>query len=84
MEEQTKNTAIINVKTNTITPKIKWTSQTEYVDIDTGEIITKKQQEKEYIIIKTKKHVKINNENNIARVRYTNECTKTGKQKKLF
>lgn len=64
--------------------KLKWTSISEYVDQDTGEMLTKKHVEKYYIIIKKHKHVTINEHTNSGTIRWTNECTKTGKQRTLF
>ena len=40
----------------------KWYSLSEYVDIDTGEIISKKKYEKEYYKINTSKKYELENE----------------------
>lgn len=58
----------------------KWISKTEYVDIETGEVINNKEV-KNYIIINKKKHVKF--ENNAGTITWTNECRKS-KQGRLF
>lgn len=61
--------------------KIKWYSINEYVDIDTGEKISKSLVEREYIIIKKIKKTIVNNgQGNIIR---TCECIKN-KQLKLW
>lgn len=64
--------------------KLKWTSISEYVDEETGEILTKKQVEEYYIIIKKVKYGNIDNTTNTGIIRWINVCTKRGKQKKLF
>lgn len=64
--------------------KLKWTSISEYVDEETGEVLTKKQVEEYYIIIKKVKHGNIDNTTNTGIIRWINVCTKGGKQKKLF
>lgn len=62
--------------------KIIWFSISEYVDIDTGEVLDKKMAtSKQYIIIKkTKKH-EVNN--TTGTVYIINECRKSG-QIELF
>ncbi|WNK14255.1 MAG: hypothetical protein [Microvirus sp.] len=66
-----------------------WTT-TEYIDIDTGEIISKKNATENYIIIKKQRHVNIKQEikhrrkYNIGIVTYRYECTKNGSQIRLW
>lgn len=55
---------------------IKWYSVTEFVDISTGEIITKSKYEREkYITIKINKSYKI--EKNHGIIKYSRECEKS-------
>ena len=55
--------------------EIKWYSITEYIDISTGEIISKSEYEREkYITIKINKTYKINKDNGI--IKYSRECEK--------
>lgn len=62
--------------------KRKWITISEYVDITTGEIITKSEYEREYY--KVKKPTKTIEYNEKYRIiRYTNECRKH-EQTKLF
>lgn len=54
---------------------IKWYSITEYVDISTGEIISKNEyQRKGYKTIKISKTIKIEKNNGI--IKYSRECEK--------
>jgi hypothetical protein len=59
----------------------KWYTATEYVDTDTGELITKKEFEKNYY--KTKSTRKIEIQENYGIIKYINECRITG-QERLF
>jgi hypothetical protein len=59
----------------------KWYTISEYVDINTGEIIDKKIAMKKYIKIKTIKKTEINE--NIGIIKYITECKENG-QTKLF
>lgn len=62
--------------------KIQWFTESEFVDIETGEIITQEKIKKlEYIIIKKTKHATVNNSTGIVKI--TNQCRRTG-QLKLF
>lgn len=75
-----------------------WTTISEYVDQRTGEMLDAKRVKQEYIIIKKTKHVEIIKEiiwkykdgreygETVRRgiVRWTNECSKGGKQTSLF
>lgn len=83
---QPANSAYIQNKTKLN----KWWKSNIYVDLQTGERITKKNAETNYIIIKKKKNVtyiKQLNKNRqyetIGHIEYTNECTRNGKQIKL-
>ena len=59
--------------------KIKiWKTVSQYVHLETGEVLTKCEAEKNYIILKKTKHVRINNENKSATIYYVYECTRTG------
>lgn len=75
--------------------KLRWTTTSEYVDKDTGEVLTKEQAEKEYRIIK--KTIKRTTYEKYVPKQYggailtkfglttvTNECTREGKQLKLL
>lgn len=55
-----------------------WYTQSEYVDIQTGEQIKKNEAENKYIIIRKKIKYEINNDYGIRRI--INECTREGKQ----
>lgn len=57
---------------------IVWITVSDYVDIETGEIIKKN---KDYITIRKHKKVEING--NFGIIKYTHECEKT-RQQKLF
>lgn len=59
-----------------ITWPITWTSKTVYVDMDTGEQITKHNALNNYIIIKTDKHAKLNANKTAGRIEYTRRCKK--------
>lgn len=52
--------------------EIKWTTKSEYVDIDTGEKLDKELVEKQYIIIKKKKHSEKYKSTGTTTI--TNEC----------
>lgn len=54
-----------------------WKSSSEYVDIDTGEIITKRKALRDYQILNKSKKVEINKNNGTGLIRYTNECRKS-------
>ncbi len=62
--------------------KIKWYSKSVYVDIDTGEIISKSLMLREYIKGKSSKIVQIK-ENN-GQIEYTIECRRNGQTKITF
>lgn len=68
----------------------KWNTIVEYVDIETGEIISKSNFERNYYRIRSTKsteikEVKISNEIlNYGYVKYTSECRRKPKQGKLF
>ena len=65
--------------------KIKiWKTVCQYVHLETGEVLTKYEAEKNYIILKKTKHVRINNENKSATIFYVYECTRTGSQTRLW
>ena len=53
----------------------KWYTQTEFVDIETGEIIRKSVFEKEYYKIKINKKIQINGNN--GTITYQYECRPT-------
>lgn len=55
--------------------KLKWTSTSQYVDVDTGEILTKKEVKENYKVIKTIK--KIEHGTEYGYIKYTNECRKS-------
>ena len=66
------------MKTNVQT----WKTESDWVDIETGEIIEKKRiKNGEYILIKTTKNYKKDGETNIKQ--YCYECRRS-KQKRLF
>lgn len=52
--------------------KIKWYTTNEYVDVETGEIITKSKAEREYIITRKTKEYKNNGKYN--EIKISNEC----------
>lgn len=60
---------------------LKWYGMSEYVDVHTGEIISKAEYEREYIKIKTNKKYEVNETYGI--IRYTIECERN-RQTKLF
>lgn len=64
--------------------KLKWFTVSEYVDIETGELIPKSEIENGiyYIKNKTKSH-EINEQQNYGIRKFINECKRTG-QTKLF
>lgn len=63
------------------TPVIKWNSNTIYIDVETGEIITKYRTEKDnYVIIKTTKNVKFNTNKTIGYIEYTKQCRRNTQQ----
>lgn len=62
---------------------IHWTSNTKWVDLDTGEEITKHNAQSNYIKIKTVKNAKINDIKTRGHIEYINECRKS-RQTKLF
>lgn len=71
----------------TITPKngkIRWSSNTIYVDIDTGERITQIDAKQNYITLKSSKHATINNTKTKGHVEYTKQCRRKYKQLELF
>lgn len=55
---------------------IRWTSHTEYYDIQDGVQISKTDAKKNYIKLKTTKHVKINEIRTAGVIKYTVECKK--------
>lgn len=61
--------------------KIKWTSKTEYVDVETGEVITKSLAEREYIKKRSTKFTIIQNNN--GTIKWITECERN-RQQKLF
>lgn len=64
-------------------PIIRWIHTTKYVDITTGEEITKSNASRNYIIIKNKKYVTFNQSKTIGTVEHTKECQRDP-QGKLF
>jgi len=60
---------------------IKWYTMTEYVDIETGELISKSEYEKNYYKIKNNKKIEITENHGI--IKYITECRQHG-QKRLF
>lgn len=59
--------------------KIKWYAVTQYVDIETGEIISKSLKERKYITVKTSKQHEIKEYRNgekIGIIKHTNECVR--------
>lgn len=65
------------------TTAIHWKSESKYVDIDTGEEITKHNAATNYIKIKLSKHVQINEIKTKGTIYYIHECRKQP-QGKLF
>lgn len=61
--------------------EIKWNTKTEYVDIETGEVITKEKAIQAYVIIKKTKNVKIYKKT--GTITWVNQC-RTSIQLKLF
>lgn len=61
--------------------KVNWKTKSEYVDIDTGEQLTKEEVIKQYIIIKKRKHSEKYKSTGVTTI--TNECRRTN-QGKLF
>lgn len=75
--------------------KLRYTTTSEYVDKDTGEILTKEQVNKEYIIIKKIKKRTVYEQyvrekygtqilTKFGLITITNECTRSGKQLEIF
>lgn len=60
---------------------MKWITITEYIDVETGEIITKSEYERNYIKLKSTKKFEITEKYGITN--YQIECQKS-KQTKLF
>lgn len=58
---------------------IKFYSESTYVDIETGEIITKSKFEREYYKIRSNKKTIINENHGI--IKHTIECRRNGQQK---
>lgn len=66
---------------------IRWKAQAKYVDIDTGEILTRKDGEDKtkYIIIKTTKNeTEYNHNKTAATIHYTKQCRKQPQQQFKF
>lgn len=65
---------------------IRWTAITNYVDIDTGQVLTKKiaTDKNKYIKIKTEKYGTVNNVKTRGTIEYTVECRKQPQQKLPF
>lgn len=61
--------------------RTKWITMNEYVDKETGEFITEKTKNKDYITINKTKKVIING--NYGYITYTNECERN-RQTRLF
>lgn len=61
-----------------------WTSETTYIDIDTGEMITKHKYNKEYYHIKTEIETIINKNKSHGHKKYTKIGRKKPEQGKLF
>lgn len=59
----------------------KWYTITEYVDTETGELITKQKFEKEYYKINSTRKIEIHE--NYGTIKYINECRPT-RQTRLF
>lgn len=53
-----------------------WTSRTIYVDIETGEIITKEEAKKNYNVVKTTKVSKLNPNKTHGTTEFTRQCRK--------
>lgn len=75
--------------------KLRWTTTSEYVDKDTGEVLTAQQVKETHIIIKKRikketyeEYIKESNGSQtltkFGRIRVTNECTRTGKQIRIW
>jgi len=62
---------------------IHWTSNSKYVDTETGEEITKYNATRNYITKKIKKHVKINDIKTKGHIEYVHECRRNP-QRELF
>ena len=56
---------------------IRWTSKTIFVDIDTGEILTKHNAKTNYLIIKKTKNAEVNTIGTAGTIIWTNECRKS-------
>lgn len=52
----------------------KWTTVSEYVDIDTGEVLNKEQVKEQYTIIKKNKKTKLYEQQQHGLITITNEC----------
>lgn len=59
----------------------KWYTVSEYIDIETGELIGKKEVEKNYHKLKTNRKVEITENHGI--IKYITECRNT-RQQRLF
>jgi len=59
----------------------KWYTESQYVDIETGEIITKQQYENEYYKVKTNRKIEITD--NYGIIKYITEC-RARNQTRLF
>ncbi len=60
---------------------MKWYTETEYVDVETGEMLTKEAAVKDYIIKTTIKTVKIDGNN--GKIKYQRQCERS-RQCRLF
>lgn len=59
---------------------LKWITLTEYVDVETGEILTKSEKERSYYTT-GKSHKKIEENGNYRIKKYIYECRRNGQQK---
>lgn len=63
---------------------IHWSSSSKWVDVETGEEITKHNAITNYIKLKTSKHVKLNENKTKGHIEYTNECRRNPQSKLSF
>jgi len=61
--------------------KLKWFTAVEYVDVETGEIITKSEKERNYYVVGNETRTEINNEKKYGIKYIRKNCRRNGQQK---
>lgn len=62
-------------------PKLKWYTVVEYVDIETGELISKSLKERKYYVIRKTKKVEVYEYQGYGITKWTAECRRNGQQR---